>query len=96
MADEEVVGDNELLEEEKKDVDETIDVLLAELSSSFDPRSLVTFREGDQITSFNKGVYADKRQPRGTWAPAFPPTNPEKQEAFVEKMIRLDKESNRG
>lgn len=50
----------------------------------------------ESITQINKVAYADKRQKGGRWAPAFPETSLEKQEAYIERMLARDKELNLG
>lgn len=48
------------------------------------------------ITPFNVSTYTDKVQSGGRWAPAFPETSLERQEAYIERMIARDKELNLG
>lgn len=50
----------------------------------------------ESVTTFNKALYTDKRQPGGRWAPAFPEPSLAKQEEYVERMIARDKELNLG
>jgi len=48
------------------------------------------------VTSFNKVAYVDMRQKGGRWAPAFPETSLKRQEEYVIRMIRKDKQYDLG
>jgi len=49
-----------------------------------------------QVSFFDKAKYADQRQKGGRWAPAFPETNTDKQEAYFLRMLKRDEELNLG
>lgn len=43
--------------------------------------------------TFCKFVWVDKRQRNGEWSPAFPAASQHKEEEYIQKMIKKDREA---
>lgn len=58
-----------------------------------DTEEKATVRFVLSTTTFSKFEWVDKRQKNGEWVPAFPSASLKKQEEYIERMIRRDRET---